>query len=87
MDEAKRLRAARKKYVGGKAAHLVLLPVGERLIAWVRHLHFRCPHVGEGPLEVWSGRQWREVRNLRALGYVLAQAGGLGVPPELNPVV
>ncbi|GGR17973.1 hypothetical protein [Deinococcus ruber] len=84
MDAAKRLKTALKKHFGVKGDHLVIVPAGEGVIARVGQLHFRCPPLGDGPLEVWNGQHWRDVRNLRELGFALSETAGLSEPPELR---
>ena len=85
----KRLLHTLKKRFGVKGKHVLLFMVPEQtLIARVGLLHFRCPYLRLDTLEVWSGAAWQEVRNLRELGFVLAEAGGFAAPPEseLTPV-
>ncbi|WP_345454874.1 hypothetical protein [Deinococcus aluminii] len=51
------------------------------MIARIGLLHFRHR---DGQVQVWTGRAWQDVRNLRELGYVLADAAALGTPPDLT---
>ncbi|BDP43322.1 hypothetical protein DAETH_32910 (plasmid) [Deinococcus aetherius] len=80
MEEREALLNVLKRQFGVKRTHVAWLsrPAGQA-VARVGLLHFRHR---DGQVPVWSGRAWRDVRNLRELGYVLAEASNLGTPPE-----
>lgn len=82
MEEREELLGLLRGHFGVKQGHVAWLrETGGQVVARVGLLHFRRR---DGQLQVWSGRARRDVRNLRELGYVLADASNLGVPPDLH---
>lgn len=82
MEEREALLGLLKRRFGVKQGHVAWLREADgHAVARVGLLHFRRR---DGQVQVWSGRAWMDARNLRELGYVLADASALSVPPDLH---
>jgi hypothetical protein len=87
MSAEAELQKALKRAFKIKPKHVQWrLDAEERLVAQVGALYFRQPGKEQHGdlLEAWNGWNWVAVKNLRALGYALAEAAALGNPPELH---
>ncbi|GAA5533970.1 hypothetical protein Dalu01_02378 [Deinococcus aluminii] len=82
MDEREELLGWLARRFGVRRGHVAWLRGRDgHVIARIGLLHFRHR---DGQVQVWTGRAWQDVRNLRELGYVLADAAALGTPPDLT---